>query len=304
MYLKRGTYYAADGTDAGSAPETSAPAAAETSYSEQFGGETEDRKLDFDKIKPSYEPIDFEAEEAAEQTETEGEPKTEEPATTEPEAQTEAPKAEVGDYEKLKSEYEEYKKSEEQRFNQYYANLEAQRAEKQKLQNSVESLFTDESFVQAIENAEDGKQVAKTIMAKTVEIADQMIKQTMAPIYKIVNEYQQECINMEVDRTFNDFKSKYGDEAAKCLQPGSPENKALVAEMKQNPNLPLEKAFLLARPNFVKAQVNQEVKKVVDHKASMAIAPSTGKSMAGNPSPKINSINDAIISTLREIKKR
>ena len=300
--------YAPDGAEGGgasetpSAPTTSAPAES-SSYESQFGTEANatEKPLDLDKIKPLYDPLNLEEEgepetiEQPEETAGETAPKEEEAKPAEP------PKPD--ELEKVKAEYEEYKKGEEQRFNNFYAALKQKEQEQAAVSNQVENLFKDEAFVKQLEEAPTGNDVAKLIMAKNVEMTQKMLETKLAPVFALVQSYQKEQEEKRVNEVFGNFRAKYGQEADRALTPGTPEHKALVAELQANPTLPLEKAFLLVKPNFVQRQVQSEVKKAIDEKRSMAIAPSTGKSNGASTS-KIDSPRDALLASIREIKTR
>ena len=307
MFIKgRMFYYAPDGAEGGS-PEAStgsseaAAPASDNSYDGQFGtevGEVE-KPLDLDKIKPLYDELnlDGEAETIEQPEEVKPEVKDEKPV--------EPPKPEVNmdELAKAKAELEEYKKGEEARFNQYYEGLKRQESERAALGNQVESLFADENFVKQLENAETGNDVAKIIMSKSIEMADKLLQQKLAPVFNLVQSYQQEQVDKRTNEVFNNFRSKYGQEADRALTPGTPEHKALVAELQANPSLPLEKAFLLVRPNFAQKQIQSEVKKAIDEKRSMALPPSAGRSSA-TASTKIESPRDAVYAALREMKNK
>ncbi len=301
--FKKMVRYAPDGTDGGGEVSGGSETAVDASYADQFGaaqGEAgTDKPLDLDKIKPLYEAVDYGDDEHVDaQVVPEN---NEEPPTTEPPAQEQ--KVPTDDYAKLKSEYEDYKRGEEQRFNQFYANLKAQEQAQAAVVNTVDGLFNDENFKKEVESVETGADLAKLTMKKTVEMMSNMLRDKLAPIYNLAQAYQEEQNQKKTMEVLDGFRKKFGAEADRVLTANSPENKAVLAKLQTNPNLSLEEAFLLVKPQFVQNQVQSEVKKAISEKRAMALAPSAGKTTAAGAS-KIETPRDAMMAAIREIKNR
>lgn len=289
--------YAPDGAEGGGpSAETS-----NDSFADQFGvqEETTENVFDPDKIEQT-KPLDLDEQEAQVLPETE-EVKLEEAKIEE--APAEKPPADTNEIERIKQEYEQYKQTEQERFKQFYHQMQEQAKAVQAPVAKVEEMFSNEEFVQKLEQAEDGKDVAKIIMSETMKLTQDLLKTQLAPVFNVVQQYQQEQVQIKVNNVINEFKGKYGVEADKALTPNTPENKALLNELQQNPNLSLEKAFLLIRPNFVKDQVSQGVKKAITEKQAMALPPSTGRSTPASTN-KIDSIDDALMLAMKTLKSK
>jgi len=59
----------------------------------------------------------------------------------------------------------------------------------------------------------------------------------------------------------------------------------------------------LIKPNFVKEQVNQGVKKEIAAKQAMSLSPSTGRSTPATHN-RIDSIDDAIMLAMKTMKNK
>jgi hypothetical protein len=292
--------YAPEGADGGGTPAaTSTPApAVEDSYGDQFGVEetVDSNMFDPDKLEKT-EPMDFDEPQTIPET-------TEETPTEEqPQQQEQKPPVDASEVERIKQEYEQYRQTEQERFKQFYQQMQEQAKAVHEPVAKVEEMFNNPEFIQAIESAEDGKDVAKIIMTETIKMTQNLLKTQLAPVFNVVQQYQQEQVQTKVNNVINEFKGKYGAEAEKALTPNTPENKAILNELQQNPNLSLEKAFLLIRPNFVKQQVSQEVKKEIAAKQAMALPPSTGRSTPA-ATKKVDTIEDALNMALRSVKSK
>ena len=289
--------YAPDGAEGGGpSVETSTD-----SFADQFGvqEETTENVFDPDKLEQT-KPLDLDEQEAQVLPETE-EAKPEE--TKVEEAPAEKPPVDTNEIERIKQEYEQYKQTEPERFKQFYQQMQEQAKAVHEPVAKVEEMFNNPEFIQAIENAEDGKDVAKIIMTETIKMTQNLLKTQLAPVFNVVQQYQQEQVQTKVNNIINEFKGKYGAEADKVLTPNTPENKAILNELQQNPNLSLEKAFLLIRPNFVKEQVSQGVKKAISEKQAMALPVSTGRSTPVVTN-KVDSIDDAIMLAMKTFKTK
>lgn len=287
--------YVPDGLEGGGASESS------DSFSDQFGVEPQiaENVFDPDKIEQT-KPLDLDEPEAQvlptnEEVQTEEQPTEEAPA--------EKPIADTNEVEKIKAEYEQYKQTEQERFKQFYQQMQEQAKAVREPVAKVEEMFNNPEFIQAIESAEDGKDVAKIIMTETIKMTQNLLKTQLAPVFNVVQQYQQEQVQTKVNNVINEFKSKYGVEAEKALTPNTPENKAILNELQQNPNLSLEKAFLLIKPNFVKDQVNQGVKKEIAAKQAMSLSPSTGRSTPTTHN-RVDSIDDALMLAMKAMKNK
>lgn len=289
--------YAPDGAEGGGQSAESS----NDSFADQFGvqEETTENVFDPDKIEQT-KPLDLDEQEAQVLPETE-EAKPEEAKVEE--APAEKPPVDTNEYEKIKAEYEQYKQTERERFEQFYQSMEAQKKAVAAPVEKVEQMFANPEFVEKLEQAEDGKDVAKIIMSETVKMTQDLLKTQLAPVFHVVQQYQQEQIQTRVNNAINEFKGKYGAEADKALTPNTPENKALLNELQQNRNLSLEKAFLLIRPNFVKEQVNQGVKKEIAAKQAMSLSPSTGRSTPTTHN-RVDSIDDALMLAMKAMKNK
>lgn len=289
-------FYAPDGAEGGGP-------SAETndSFADQFGvqEETTENVFDPDKIEQT-KPIDLDEQEAHILPENE-EAKTEESKVEE--APAEKPPVDTNEVEKIKAEYEQYKQTEPERFKQFYQQMQEQAKAVHEPLAKVEEMFNNPEFIQAIENAEDGKDVAKIIMTETIKMTQNLLKTQLAPVFNVVQQYQQEQVQTKVNNVINEFKGKYGAEADKVLTPNTPENKAILNELQQNPTLSLEKAFLLIRPNFVKEQVSQGVKKAISEKQAMALPVSTGRSTPAVTN-KVENLDDAIMLAMKTFKTK
>lgn len=286
--------YAPDGLEGGGASEPS------DSFSDQFGVEPEvtENVFDPDKIEQT-KPLDLD-EPAAQVLPDTQEVQTEQTTEEQP---AEKPVVDANEYEKIKAEYEQYKQTEQERFKQFYQQIQEQAKAVQAPVQKVEEMFNNEEFVNKIEQAEDGKDVAKIIMIETIKMTQELLKTQLAPVFNVVQQYQQEQVQNKVNNVINEFKTKYGVEAEKALTPNTPENRAILNELQQNPNLSLEKAFLLIKPNFVKEQVNQGVKKEIAAKQAMSLSPSTGRSTPATHN-RIDSIDDAIMLAMKTMKNK
>lgn len=286
--------YAPDGLEGGGASESS------DSFSDQFGVEPEvtENVFDPDKIEQT-KPLDLD-EPAAQVLPDTQEVQTEQPTEEQP---AEKPVADANEYEKIKAEYEQYKQTEPERFKQFYQQIQEQAKAVQAPVQKVEELFNNEEFVNKIEQTEDGKDIAKIIMSETIKMTQELLKTQLAPVFNVVQQYQQEQVQNKVNNVINEFKTKYGVEAEKALTPNTPENRAILNELQQNPTLSLEKAFLLIRPNFVKEQVKQGVKKEIAAKQAMSLSPSTGRSTPATHN-RIDSIDDAIMLAMKTMKNK
>ena len=307
MLVDRMLRYAPDGAEGGASESVeSSTESGNDSYEDNFGSSPEqaakEKPIDFDKMLADQPtPVSFDDEpEVIKQTEETKEEKSEEEQKPE---EPPKPPADPNEYEKLKAEYEEYKKGEEQRFNQFYANLKKQEQEQAALPTQVDSLFANEEFTKKLDAAETGNDVAKIIMTESVKMADNLLKTKLAPVFQVLQAYQQEQIEKRTNEVFTNFRAKYGQEAERVLTPGTPEHKALVAELQANPTLPLEKAFLLVKPSFAQKQIQSEVKKAIDEKRSMALTPSAGKS-SKSASNRIETIDDAIAESIKQYKAK
>ena len=289
--------YAPDGVEGGGpSVETSTD-----SFADQFGvqEETTENVFDPDKIEQT-KPLDLDESEVQVLTTNEEVQTEEQPAEKVP---VEKPMADTNEVEKIKAEYEQYKQTEQERFKQFYQQMQEQAKAVHEPVAKVEEMFNNPEFIQAIENAEDGKDVAKIIMTETIKMTQNLLKTQLAPVFNVVQQYQQEQVQTKVNNVINEFKGKYGAEADKVLTPNTPENKALLNELQQNPNLSLEKAFLLIRPNFVKEQVSQGVKKAISEKKAMALPVSTGRSTPAVTN-KVENIDDAIMLAMKTFKTK
>jgi len=287
--------YVPDGLEGGGASESS------DSFADQFGvqEETTENVFDPDKLEQT-KPLDLDEQEAQVLPETE-EAKPEE--TKVEEAQPQKLAVDATELDRIKQEYEQYKQTERERFEQFYQSMEAQKKAAAAPAERVEQMFANPEFVEKLEQAEDGKDVAKLIMSETVKMTQDLLKTQLAPVFHVVQQYQQEQVQTKVNNVINEFKGKYGAEADKVLTPNTPENKALLNELQQNPNLSLEKAFLLIRPNFVKEQVSQGVKKAISEKQAMALPVSTGRSTPAVTN-KVENIDDAIKLAVKTFKTK
>jgi len=119
----------------------------ETNYEDQFGGEaSKEFEYDADKIKPQFEELDLDKEETPEV------PKGEEPAKVEEEIPAEEPAKKeeaTPDYktelEKARAEFEQYRQTEQERFNHFYQQEQAKKAQEGKLLDEIDkSLDADE----------------------------------------------------------------------------------------------------------------------------------------------------------------
>ena len=289
--------YAPDGAEGGGpSAETS-----NDSFADQFGvqEETTENVFDPDKIEQT-KPLDLDESEVQVLPTNEEVQTEEQPAEKVP---VEKPMADTNEVEKIKAEYEQYKQTEQERFKQFYQQMQEQAKAVHEPVAKVEEMFNNPEFIQAIENAEDGKDVAKIIMTETIKMTQNLLKTQLAPVFNVVQQYQQEQVQTKVNNVINEFKGKYGAEADKVLTPNTPENKALLNELQQNPNLSLEKAFLLIRPNFVKEQVSQGVKKAISEKKAMALPVSTGRSTPAVTN-KVENIDDAIMLAMKTFKTK
>ena len=289
--------YAPDGAEGGGpSVETSTD-----SFADQFGvqEETTENVFDPDKIEQT-KPLDLDESEVQVLPTNEEVQTEEQPAEKVP---VEKPMADTNEVEKIKAEYEQYKQTEQERFKQFYQQMQEQAKAVHEPVAKVEEMFNNPEFIQAIENAEDGKDVAKIIMTETIKMTQNLLKTQLAPVFNVVQQYQQEQVQTKVNNVINEFKGKYGAEADKVLTPNTPENKALLNELQQNPNLSLEKAFLLIRPNFVKEQVSQGVKKAISEKQAMALPVSTGRSTPAVTN-KVENIDDAIMLAMKTFKTK
>jgi len=237
-------------------------------------------------------------------------PKGEEPVKAEEEIIAEEPvkkEEATPDYktelEKARAEFEQYRQTEQERFNSFYQQEQQKKAQEGKLLDEIDKSLDADEMAAEFEKIETPKDLSKFVLKQSVKMAEKLISEKIAPLFEYAQHLRTQEIEGNVNKTISEFKSKYGKEAEIALQPGTPTNKALIAELKSNPNLPLEKAFLLVRPNSIKEQVEEGVKKVIDGKKSMALPPSSGRSTVSAPA-KIDSVSDAFRQSLNELKKR
>lgn len=276
----------------------------DTSYENQFGGDAnKEFEYDIDKITPQFEELDLDKEDEPEKEEEKVEEKPEEKPVEHPTKSEEHSVDYKAELEKARAEFESYRQSEQERFNAFYQQEQARKAQEGKLLEDIDKSLDAEEMAAEFEKIETPKDLSKFVLKQSVKMAEKLITEKIAPLFEYAQHLRTQEIQSNVDKTISDFKAKYGAEAETALQPGTPTNKALIAELKSNPNLPLEKAFLLVRPAQIKEKVDEEVKKVIDGKKSMAIAPASGRSTVAAPS-KIESVSDAFRQSLNELKKR
>jgi len=277
----------------------------DTSYEDQFGGEaSKEFEYDPDKIKPEFEELDLDKEETPEVPEGEEPAKTEEEKPVDEPAKTEQTSVDYKtELEKARAEFEQYRQTEQERFNHFYQQEQQKKAQEGKLLDEIDKSLDADEMAAEFEKIETPKDLSKFVLKQSVKMAEKLISEKIAPLFEYAQHLRTQEIEGNVNKTISEFKSKYGKEAEIALQPGTPANKALIAELKSNPNLPLEKAFLLVRPNSIKEQVEEGVKKVIDGKKSMALPPSSGRSTVSAPT-KIDSVSDAFRQSLNELKKR
>lgn len=286
----------------------------DTSYEDQFGGEaSKEFEYDPDKIKPEFEELDLDKEETHEIPEGEELEKVEEEKTTEEPVKKEEVAVDYKtELEKARAEFEQYRQTEQERFNAFYQQEQQKKAQEGKLLEEIDKTLDAEEMAAEFEKIETPKDLSKFVLKQSVKMAEKLISEKIAPLFEYAKHLRTQEINTNVNRSLTEFKDKYKEEAEVALKPGTPINTALLKELKwlsdQNPNIQnpyelLEKAFLLVRPSSIEKKVEEGVKKVIDSKKSMALPPSSGRSTVSAPA-KIDSVSDAFRQSLNELKKR
>lgn len=127
-----------------------------------------------------------------------------------------------------------------------------------------------------------GKRAGSLIETRAAEIAGQQVNQAFAKIMEAFEPMIKDYQANKQTAIRNDFIKQYPKEAPTYLNPQTPQYAALKAELEANPNLTIEKAFLIARGKFAGQDAREQADLIVKNREKMAI-PSTSGKVQANP---------------------
>lgn len=218
----------------------------------------------------------------------------------EPEAQPEFDKAKFEEmskeYNEMKSFFENAQRNPEV-LKQLYDNFSKQSNPNQTQPQVTNSTWDKFDDVELDDPAKFAQGIRSRMQAEIQPIREfiSYLSQYMPHIQSLV---QSSAVN-NVNKIISDFSEKYGDEAKTFLKEGTKEFNALTAKIQNNPQLSLEEAFLLVKPQFINKQVDAKVSAALAQKRSQSLTPPSNRG-ANAVSNKAMTLQEAIAAAMKQ----